>query len=85
MAKRPLMAESPREAIQPSLPETIDCPLNDEDCKNLDKVIESGEGTGKLLLACRECGLPVDDAMARNAEQVDVARRLKAKFFPNRK
>jgi hypothetical protein len=60
------------------------CPivLKPEYCDVLNKVLQEAVDTRELCKACEECGLPTDDAAQMNAQQIDSAARLKAKFFP---
>jgi hypothetical protein len=56
--------------------------LNDQHCACLDNVLASVQQTGQLLAECKNCGLPVDDYIAQNEAQRQLATRLKASFFP---
>jgi hypothetical protein len=59
-------------------------PLKDPDCDCLNKVLESAAHTRELLEACKDCGVPVDEAIAVNEQQAQLAAKLKGRFFPNR-
>ena len=56
--------------------------LNDQHCACIDAVLQSIAQTTKLLQDCKECGLPVDDYIAQNEAQRQMAVALKGKFFP---
>lgn len=58
-------------------------PLSQEQCDCLSKVIQSASNTEQFLEACKRCGLPVDDLIADNNRQRDMAQKIKKEFFPN--
>jgi hypothetical protein len=58
-------------------------PLTQEHCDCLTKAIQSTSNTQQFLDACKRCGLPVDDLIADNQRQRDMAEKLKREFFPN--
>lgn len=58
-------------------------PLTGEHCSILDRVLLSTAETADLIRRCKECGLPVDDAEQQNTAQREIARRIKASFFPD--
>lgn len=58
-------------------------PLNSEDCAALNAIGQSCHGTAEMARDCKECGLPVEDQEASNSAQAEMAKALKAKFFPN--
>lgn len=51
----------------------------------LNKVLESCGETRQYLADCKDCGLDVDREIRVNDEQADVAKRIKAKFYPRAK
>ncbi len=59
-------------------------PLKDEDCDCLDRVLESVAATRAFLDKCKNCGLPMDQAIAQNEEQGKLAAAIKREFFPDR-
>jgi hypothetical protein len=58
-------------------------PLTQEHCDCLTKAIQSSNNTSQFLDACKRCGLPVDELIADNNRQREMAERLKREFFPN--
>jgi hypothetical protein len=56
--------------------------LNDQHCACIDAVLASIQQTGQLIAQCQSCGLPVEDELAANEAQRQLATRLKAAFFP---
>ena len=61
------------------------CPLDETDCACLDKVLEACPVTREMLLKCKRAGMNVDEAIARNDAQEELAKALKTEFFPNNK
>lgn len=56
--------------------------LNEGHCACLDAALASIAQTTQLLQNCKDCSLPVDDYIAQNEAQRQLAQQLKAKFFP---
>jgi hypothetical protein len=56
--------------------------LNDQHCACIDAVLAQNAQVAKLIQDCRDCGLPVEDALADNTKMRDMAVAIKAKFFP---
>lgn len=56
--------------------------LTSEDLDRLNKLIRSCEETDRMCKDCEECLLDVDPEKRQNTEQLTIARKLKAKFFP---
>lgn len=49
----------------------------------LNRVIASATQTAEECDKCRNCHINVDKEANRNREQLEIAKRLKATFFPN--
>ena len=58
-------------------------PLQDGDLVTLNKLIRACEETKSYCEKCQRCGLNVDPEYRKNGEQAELARRIKAEFFPN--
>jgi len=58
--------------------------LGDEECKCLDRVLERTPGLLQLAKQCAECGWDVSAAQETLTEQEDMAKKAKARCFPNR-
>ena len=58
--------------------------LTADDCACLDRVLDRTPSALELAHACRECGWDVDQVIEALAEQLAIARKAKATFFPNR-
>jgi hypothetical protein len=58
-------------------------PLSAEDCAALTAIGQSCHGTSELIQACKDCGMPVEEQENANNAQIEYAKSLKAKFFPN--
>ncbi len=59
-------------------------PLTDEHCACLDRVMDNIVQTRDLLRKCKNCGLDVSRAEEEVNAQEQLARKLKAEFFPDR-
>ncbi len=59
-------------------------PLTDEHCECLNQVLASISQTRELVQRCKNCGLDVSRAEEEINSQEDLAKKLKAEFFPNR-
>lgn len=57
-------------------------PLTDAHLKLLNKLIEACAETEKYCSMCEECQLDVSPERKKNREQMDIATRIKARFFP---
>lgn len=60
-------------------------PLGPEHLEALNRLLDACGETAKMCGACEECHLDVTPEREKNAEQMEIARRLKAKFFPTAK
>lgn len=60
-------------------------PLKPEHCDDLDCILKSCAQTRELLSRCQQCGIDVSKANDENEGQYDLAARLKAAFFPERR
>lgn len=60
-------------------------PLNDKHLDILNKLIQACAETERYCQDCEEAGLDVDPERRKNAEQAEIARKIKAKFFPTAK
>jgi hypothetical protein len=58
-------------------------PMRQCDCDALDRVLRRNTDALTLALACKDCGWEVDAYIAKLQEQLDVAAKSKAKFFPH--
>lgn len=56
--------------------------LSDQHCACIDAALASIAQTTKLLQDCKSCGIPVDDYIAQNEAQRQLATQIKARFFP---
>lgn len=63
----------------------VNHPLGPEHLKILDKVLQACVETGEYCKQCEECNLDVSPEQKKNAEQMEIAKRIKAKFFPGAK
>ncbi len=59
--------------------------LTPADLATLNKVLAATAETADYCRKCTECGIDVDKEARTNAEQQELATKLKAKFFPNSK
>lgn len=57
-------------------------PLNAEHDQHLANVVSSANDTARILQDCADCGLPLDELAAQNNSDMQVAKALRAKFFP---
>jgi hypothetical protein len=60
------------------------CPLGDEHCANLDRVL--AETPGKIQL-CKDCiadGVDFSEQQAVLEAQMELAKKLKARHFPHK-
>jgi len=60
-------------------------PLTPDDLAALNKLIASCEHTERECAKCDACGLDVSPERAKNSDQLETARRIKATYFPNAK
>lgn len=60
------------------------CPLSDDDCARINAVLERTPQLLQLALTCQECGWDVSAAQEALQEQLDIATKAKAAFFPDR-
>lgn len=60
-------------------------PLTDEDYARLCEAEKMCTETADYLKRCEECGINVDPETRKNNEQLELARKMRAKFFPDRK
>lgn len=58
-------------------------PLKPEDCTTLNGVLQHCFNTADLIEKCKNCGLPVEEMEAINNSHIEMAKNLKAQFFPN--
>lgn len=61
-----------------------DCPLSPADCERINAVLQRTPALLQLALTCEECGWDVDAAKQALQEQLDIATKAKAAFFPDR-
>lgn len=59
-------------------------PLTDQDCDCINTALEKIALAKDVLAKCKNCGLNVDAAIARANEQENMAKAIKAQFFPTR-
>lgn len=59
-------------------------PLTDKDCDCLNRVLQSCPQTGSVIEKCIRCGIDMSGAKEENDRQAELARLLKAEFFPGR-
>lgn len=59
--------------------------LGPEDLVLLNKVIAATAETADYCRKCEDCGIDVAKEAKINAEQQEIASKLKAKFFPKEK
>lgn len=59
------------------------CPLSDADCQKINAVLERTPALLQLAQTCQECGWDVSAAQQALQEQLDIATKAKAAFFPN--
>jgi hypothetical protein len=57
--------------------------LTQPDCDCLDRVLRRSTDALSAAQAFKECGWDVDVYIAKLQEQLDLATRTKAKFFPH--
>ena len=60
-------------------------PLTDAHLETINKLLRACAETEEYCKKCEACGLDVDPERTKNAEQMDIAKRLKAMFFPTSK
>lgn len=60
------------------------CKLGDAECECLNRVLARTPKLLELARKCKDCGWDVSAAEEALAEQLDMARKAKATFFPNR-
>jgi hypothetical protein len=59
-------------------------PLTDDHYQKLQQVCTSCGKTAGILEKAKAAGLPIEQAEAENANNLQLAQGLKAAFFPNR-
>lgn len=59
------------------------CPLGPQHCAQLDQVLTRVPQALALAKDCEDCGLPVGDFTQQLTQRLEMARKLKAKFFPH--
>lgn len=59
-------------------------PLTDTHREVLDRLRQCCTETAEYLRACKECGLDVDELLARNQRQLEIADQVRRTFFPDR-
>jgi hypothetical protein len=59
--------------------------LTDKHLQLLNSLLESCTATAEYCQGCIDCGIDAKPELRRNAEQLDMAKKLKAKHFPNAK
>lgn len=60
-------------------------PLDESHLKALDGLIKACVETDAYCQMCEDCNLDVQPEREKNRSQLDVARRIKARFFPQAK
>lgn len=60
-------------------------PLTEAHLRLLNKLIEACKETERYCQMCEECHLAVEPERRKNREQMDIASRIKARFFPTAK
>lgn len=91
MARRPKTAAAPaepadiRERIQSGItrPGQSMPVLSPDHLRQLNQVIEECTRTQDMCARCIDAGVDVSPEASINAEQLDMARKLKAYFFPH--
>lgn len=65
--------------------EDVKCPnpLKPEDCAALNAILQSAHATELLIAKCKDCGIPVEQQEADNAQQRAIAQNIKRHFFPH--
>lgn len=63
--------------------EATDNPLTLDDLAAINRVLELSAKHKALLQRCQNCGLPVEDHIARNQQHAEMAAALKREFFPH--
>ena len=58
-------------------------PYSPEHLKQMDDVIRTATDTHKLCQDCESIGLPFPDEQAANQRTLEIAQRIKRKWFPN--
>lgn len=58
-------------------------PLKPDDLEKLNRLLKSCAATKELLNKCTACGLNVEKEVYDNNQQIDVASKIKATFFPD--
>lgn len=57
-------------------------PLNEKHLQLLNHIIKSCAETEAFCQSCSDCHIDVTPEQAKNREQAEIARRIKARFFP---
>ena len=57
-------------------------PFTSDHCDCFSRVVANAANIDELLTALQECGIDVAPLIAQNRETGEIARKLKAKFFP---
>lgn len=73
------------ERIRSGVPrsETPQSPLGAEHLNALNEVIRECTHTADMCNACQDAGIDVEPEIQANTEQLDMAKKLKAHFFPH--
>lgn len=58
-------------------------PLTEADLLTLNKLLQATIETEQFCKDCEACDLDVSPERQKNGEQQDIARKIKAKFFPS--
>lgn len=62
--------------------ELADNPLTQDDLAAINRVLDLAAKHKVLLERCVNCGLPVEEHLARNTQHAEMAAALKREFFP---
>ncbi len=60
-------------------------PLTEQHLRVLNKVIETCSATLDYCKVCDDCNVDVSPERAKTEEQLEMAKRIKARFFPTAK
>jgi hypothetical protein len=63
----------------------VQSPLKQSHLDALNKVLAATAETEAYCAQCEEAGIDIDRERRMNAEQAEIARKIKSKFFPNAK
>lgn len=67
------------------MPKKSTGPLTEAHLRTLNKLIETCTATLDYCRVCEECNLDVSPEQRTTREQLDMAQRIKARFFPTAK